>query len=89
MALGNHPPLEESLGAVRGFVVSGVTSFGFSFSFSAAPACFALFGGLLGGGRSLAGISLMELGSLGVASSWEIEESGARIVGDSKHSLLS
>ena len=59
------PPSEESLGVARGFVASGVTSLVFSFSFTAAPTCFAPFGGLLGGGRSWAGISWMEPGSWG------------------------
>ena len=59
------PPSEESLGVARGFVASGVTSVVFSFSFATAPTCFAPFGGLLGGGRSWAGISWMEPGSWG------------------------
>ena len=74
-------PSKESLGVVGGFVISGATSFRFSFSFSAVPACSAPFGGLLGGGRSLAGISLVELEYLGAASSGEIEESSAWIAG--------
>ena len=57
------PPSEESLGVAGGFVASGATSLVFSFSFVAAPACFAPFGGLLGGGRSWVGISWMEPGS--------------------------
>ena len=75
------PFLEESLGAAGGYVASGVTSFVFSFSFTVVSACSTPFGGLLGGGRSWAGISWMELRSLGSASSYEVEKSGARIAG--------
>ena len=53
------PPLEESLGAVEGFRISGETSLGFSFSFTIVLVCSTPFGGLLGGGRSLVGTSLI------------------------------
>ena len=73
--------LERSLGATRGLVALGNTHLVVFFSFSTTLVYSASFGGLLGEGRALAGMSLLGSVSLGASLALELEGPDARMSG--------
>ena len=82
-------PLEGSLDVTSGLVALGTTPLVVSSSLIATSVYFASLEGLLGEGRTSAGLSLLRSVSLEAISAWELGGTDARIAGGSRHSLLS